>query len=162
MLVVTLLKNTMQQQSGKRKRNLEGSDNEDYEGKQQFMDATRRRIADLPRARPGDISPLAMTTVTCLHAAVAQKSYGISMSVVRPLNPRVSIYRWRFRARFHLHMNPALLQLFLPSERGHLSNQPLSRLYLNHRRRRRKLVMFQLALWTVVPSHSSIESTLRR
>ena len=56
-------------QNGKRKRDKSVPDDDE-------LDATRRRTADLPRTRPGDVPKSAMTTVTCLHAAVAQKSYG--------------------------------------------------------------------------------------
>ncbi|KAF8314984.1 hypothetical protein DL93DRAFT_2079626 [Clavulina sp. PMI_390] len=55
---------------GKRKRDEDGLVDESSQ------DAIRRRTGEVPRPRPGDIPPSAMTHVTCLHAAVAQKSYG--------------------------------------------------------------------------------------
>lgn len=57
-------------QQGKRKRDEDGVGGDD------LTDAMRRRTGEVPRPRPGDIPASSMTHVTCLHAAVAQKSYG--------------------------------------------------------------------------------------
>ena len=57
-------------QQGKRKREEDGA------AEDNSADSTRRRTGDAPRPCPGDVPAANMTHVTCLHAAVAQKSYG--------------------------------------------------------------------------------------